>query len=112
MLLESPFNELPQVTERRAWPSVLFSTAIGFTSGIRCPGSGISVMTAERFLPKSPLPASPARFNRGSTAQSLLALEQRLASAERELRVQFIRIAQLQAELDLLLAERRRCSIL
>jgi len=35
-------------------------------------------------------------------------VEKRLASAERELRVQFTRIAQLQAELDLLLGAFRR----
>jgi len=64
-------------------------------------------MTPDRFLSQSP-PASPARLDRGSTAPSLWAVEQRLANAERELRIQFTRIAQLQAELDLLLAALRR----
>jgi hypothetical protein len=35
------------------------------------------------------------------------AIEQRLEAAERELRIQFTRIAQLQAQLDLLLATLR-----
>lgn len=66
-------------------------------------------MAAARFVLKSPPPAaSPARFHRGPHADSLWAVEQRLAAAERELRTQFVRLAQLQAELDLLRAERRR----
>ena len=65
-------------------------------------------MASDRFLSVSPTPASPARFDRGSTAQSLWPVEQRLAKAERELRIQFTRIAQLQAELDLLQAALRR----
>jgi hypothetical protein len=64
-------------------------------------------MASDRFLSASPTPASPARFDRRSTAQSL-SVEQRLANAERELRIQFTRIAQLQAELDLLQAALRR----
>ena len=43
-----------------------------------------------------------------SMTQSLRAVEQRLAHAERELRVQFTRIAQLQAELDQVLGALRR----
>lgn len=64
-------------------------------------------MAPDRFLSESPRPASPARFDRRSTAQSVSSVEQRLASAERELRIQFTRIAQLQAELDLLQAALR-----
>ena len=44
---------------------------------------------------------------RGSATESLWAVNQRLANAERELRVQFIRIAQLQAQLDLVLGALR-----
>jgi hypothetical protein len=65
-------------------------------------------MASDRFLSVSPTPASPARFDHRSTAQSLSPVEQRLASAERELRIQFTRIAQIQAELDLLQAALRR----
>jgi hypothetical protein len=56
----------------------------------------------------TPPSSKPARIYRGSTAQSIVAVEQRLASAEHELRVQFTRIAQLQAEVDLVRAELRR----
>ena len=87
---------------------MLFSTPIGLTSGIHCRGSGMFIMASDRFLSASPTPAAPARFDRGSTAQSLWPVEQRLAKAERELRIQFTRIAQLQAELDLLQAALRR----
>jgi hypothetical protein len=59
-----------------------------------------------------PLGVTTARFSRAIrprlAAQSLWAVEQRLASAERELRIQFTRISQLQAELDLVLAALRR----
>jgi hypothetical protein len=41
---------------------------------------------------------------------SLWAINQRLANTERELEVQFTRIAQLQAQLDVLLAALRRSS--
>jgi hypothetical protein len=55
---------------------------------------------------EAPQPAASApRFDRSPLANSLWAVEQRLGSAERELRTQFVRIvriAQLQAELDLL----------
>jgi hypothetical protein len=40
-------------------------------------------------------------------AQSLSAVEERVAGAERELRIQFARLAQLQTEFDLLVASRR-----
>ncbi|HVS33335.1 MAG TPA: hypothetical protein VMS98_18000 [Thermoanaerobaculia bacterium] len=63
---------------------------------------------AERFPVESPPPAPRARVNRGSAPQSSWAVEQRLASTERELRIQFTRIAQLQAELDMLLAALKR----
>jgi hypothetical protein len=65
-------------------------------------------MPPDRLLSKSAPPASLARFDRQATAQSLSTVEQRLAVAERELRIQFTRIAQLQAELDLLQAALRR----
>jgi hypothetical protein len=45
---------------------------------------------------------------RGSGPESLWAVNQRLASTERELRIQFTRIAQLQAQLDLVLRTLRR----
>jgi hypothetical protein len=66
------------------------------------------VMAPDRFLSTSAPPVSLGRFGRGSSARSLRTVEQRLASAERELRIQFTRIAQLQADFDLLLAKRRR----
>jgi flavin-binding protein dodecin len=62
------------------------------------------VMTPMKSLSPS-VRAYPARIDR-----LLSAVEQRLASAERELRIQFTRIAQLQAELDHVLAGRRRSS--
>jgi len=52
-------------------------------------------------------PASRAVRDR-SAAESLSAVTQRLATAEHELQVQFTRIAQLQAQLDLVLAALRR----
>ena len=55
----------------------------------------------------SPHSASGA-VRRGSTTESLWAVNQRLANAERELRVQFTRIAQLQAQLDVVLGALRR----
>jgi hypothetical protein len=65
-------------------------------------------MAPDTLLSTSAPPAFPARFDPRATAQSLSTVEQRLASAERELRIQFTRIAQLQAELDLLQAALRR----
>ena len=53
-------------------------------------------------------PPSASRAVRGSATESLWAVNQRLANAERELRVQFIRIAQLQAQLDVVLGARKR----
>ena len=55
----------------------------------------------------SPCSASGA-LRRESSGESLWAVEQRLASTERELRLQFTRIAQLQAQLDVVLGELRR----
>ena len=55
----------------------------------------------------SPRPAS-GTVRRRSAPESLRAVHQRLANAERELRLQLIRIAQLQAQVDLLLAALRR----
>ena len=67
-------------------------------------------MTPSKILLGEPPVTAPLRFSRGSTAKSLWAVEQRLASAERELRIQFTRIAQLQSELDLLLTALRRAT--
>jgi len=68
------------------------------------------VMSPDKFAFDPPQVTSHRRFSRGSTAHSLLAVEHRLASAERELRIQFTRIAQLQSELDLLLTALRRAT--
>ena len=65
-------------------------------------------MARDRFLSEPSPHVFPARFDRTATAQSLWAVEQRLATAERDLRIQFTRIAQLQAELDLLVGALRR----
>ena len=81
---------------------VLFRTGSPLTSGIRYPRLEVPIMPRVRFLTV----ASPAPFRHGA-AHSMWAVEQRLASAERELRIQFTRIAQLQAELDLLMAALR-----
>lgn len=67
-------------------------------------------MTPARIRSEGPPVASRVRVSRGSTAQSLWAVEQRLGNAERELRIQFTRIAQLQSELDLLLTALRRAT--
>ena len=57
----------------------------------------------------SALPHSAAGApRRESSRESLWAVEQRLARTERELRLQFTRIAQLQAQLDVVLGELRR----
>jgi hypothetical protein len=57
-----------------------------------------------------PVGVTTARFARTvrPPLQSMSPVEQRLASAERELHIQFTRIAQLQAEFDLLQAALRR----
>ena len=64
-------------------------------------------MAPDRLV-SQPRPLSPLTLDRDATAQSLWAVEERLACAERELRIQFTRIAQLQAEFDVLLAALRR----
>jgi hypothetical protein len=63
-------------------------------------------MRRNEFASASTLSAS--RAVRGFATESLWAVNQRLADAEQELRVQFTRIAQLQAQLDLLLGALRR----
>lgn len=60
-------------------------------------------MAPERFGLATAPPTSRTRVNRSPTP-SMWAVEERLATAERELRVQFTRIAQLQAELDVVSA--------
>jgi hypothetical protein len=55
--------------------------------------------------------ASRARVSRHSPTPTMSSLEKRLATAERELQVQFTRIAQLQADLDLLVAALRRLTM-
>jgi hypothetical protein len=64
-------------------------------------------MPRNEFPSASPPSASRA-VRRNSASESLWDVNQRLANAERELRVQFIRIAQLQAQLDLVLGALRR----
>ncbi len=53
-------------------------------------------------------PSVAAAVRRGSANEPLWAVNQRLANAERELGVQFTRIAQLQAQLDVVLGALRR----
>jgi hypothetical protein len=65
------------------------------------------VVQASERRPSKPARA-PARGRRNPDALTLRAVERRLAEAERALTVQFMRIAQLQAELDRLLARVRR----
>jgi hypothetical protein len=64
-------------------------------------------MPRHELAPSSPHSAAGA-VRRGSATESLWAVNQRLANAERELRVQFTRIAQLQAQLDVVLGALRR----
>ena len=64
-------------------------------------------MPTERLAPAIAPASTPGRFTRFTT-QSVWAIEDRLAAAERELKVQFTRVAQLQAELDLMAAAIRR----
>ena len=54
------------------------------------------------------LPAAARAVRRGTAIESLWSVNERLANAERELRVQFTRIAQLQAQLDVVLGALRR----
>jgi hypothetical protein len=65
------------------------------------------VMTQHESRSEPTRPASRAVHDR-SAADSLSAVTQRLAKAEHDLQVQFTRIAQLQAQLDLVLAALRR----
>ena len=53
-------------------------------------------------------PKAFTAVRRGSAIESLWTVDQRLANAERELRIQFSRIAQLQGQLDVLLGALRR----
>jgi hypothetical protein len=53
-------------------------------------------------------PSAARAVGRGAAIESLWTVNQRLANAERELRLQFIRIAQLQAQLDVVLRALRR----
>jgi hypothetical protein len=56
-----------------------------------------------------PPPLDPRRAIRGSSAaKSLSAVNHRLGKTEYELQIQFTRIAQMQAQLDLVLVELRR----
>jgi len=64
-------------------------------------------MTPDMFPSVSAPSASHTRGIRAAPTSNG-AVEQRLARAEQELRMQFTRIAQLQAELDLVLAMLRR----
>ncbi len=65
-------------------------------------------MLRDEVVSESPRRDSRRTVRRGSGAESIRAVHQRLASAEQELRIQFTRIAQLQAQVDLLLAALRR----
>ena len=64
-------------------------------------------MPLDRLLLELPAGLSPA-IRRNSTTESPRPVEQRLALVEGELRIQFTRIAQLQAQLDRLLGVLRR----
>ena len=63
-------------------------------------------MPRNEFLSES-LPSASRSVRRGTGDESPWAINQRLCIAERELRVQFTRIAQLQAQLDLVLGALR-----
>jgi hypothetical protein len=64
-------------------------------------------MTADEFRSDLPTAARPS-IRGGAATESLSDVAQRLAKAEQELQVQFTRIAQLQAQLDLVLVAFRR----
>ena len=64
-------------------------------------------MPRNEFVSES-LPSAFRSVRRGIGDESPRAITQRLCIAERELRVQFTRIAQLQAQLDLVLEALRR----
>jgi len=55
----------------------------------------------QRDSPSSSSHSAPGTARPGSTMHSLWTVKQRLTRTERELRVQFTRIAQIQAQLDL-----------
>ena len=55
-------------------------------------------------------PGSTGGFDLDARVAGRVTLERRLARVERELRIQFTRIAQLQAELDVALAPHRRAT--
>jgi hypothetical protein len=59
-------------------------------------------------FPSASPPLATDAVERAPDGQSLWAVTERLANAERELRVQFTRIAQLQAQLDVVLGALRR----
>jgi hypothetical protein len=65
-------------------------------------------MRRNEFVSVSPPRSAPNAVRRGAATESLWAINQRLAGTERELRVQFTRIAQLQAQLDVVLGALRR----
>jgi len=54
-------------------------------------------------IPEGTAPAAPRAVRDRSATESLSAVNKRLAEAERQLEIQFTRIAQLQAQLDLVL---------
>ena len=64
-------------------------------------------MSPMKFLAANPAPPAP-RFDRKSRSLAVWTLDERLGRAEDELRIQFSRIAQLQAELDRVLAMLQR----
>lgn len=66
-------------------------------------------MQRQPFRPMAPSSESGAA-RRGSAFETHWTVNQRLLNAERELSVQFTRIAQLQAQLDVVLGELRRSS--
>lgn len=93
-----------------------FSTAIvvSYAYAARMEVSTMSARTLSESprVVASPTTGTPLAAARLKSSAALRAnrssIEQRLASAEQELRVQFTRIAQLQAELDLLRATVKR----
>jgi len=64
-------------------------------------------MSPVKFLAANSAPPAP-QFDRRSRPRAVWNVEERLARAEDELRIQFSRIAQLQAELDRVLAMLQR----
>ena len=62
----------------------------------------------QHAFPSTSRPSAAGAARRGSAVESLWSVNQRVANAERELRVQFTRIAQLQAQLDVVLGALRR----